>query len=172
MASDMVHADPAAQALGLYAHVLSATSLASAAHQLVTQLARLGYFDRVTLALHEAGQTRLLASSTSDISQQAHGELAQALLGAMGEVIDQGVPLGWPAPNAIDNAIDNDEADNATTRQRTGSGSNISSCSNWWAAQWPTCRWVLMAACFPLYRCSATPRHRSPTRKCSNSQTG
>lgn len=98
MAAEHLQADPASDALALYAQVLSATSLASAAHHLVAQLARLGDFERVTIALHEAGKTRLLASSTSDVSQQAQGELAQALLGAMGEAIDQGVPLGWPAP--------------------------------------------------------------------------
>ncbi len=111
MATEHPQADPASDALALYAQVLSATSLASAAHHLVTQLARLGRFDRVTIALHEAGKTRLLASSTSDVSQQALGELAQALLGAMGEAIDQGVPLGWPAPHAGDD----DASDNTST---------------------------------------------------------
>lgn len=111
MAAENLHADPASDALALYAQVLSATSLASAAHHLVMQLARLGRFDRVTIALHEAGKTRLLASSTSDVSQQAHGELAQALLGAMGEAIDQGVPLGWPAPP-------DDDSNNETSDDR------------------------------------------------------
>ena len=119
MAAENLQADPASNALALYAQVLSATSLASAAHHLVTQLARLGRFERVTIALHEAGKTRLLASSTSDVSQQAHGELAQALLGAMGEAIDQGGPLAWPAAQANDDdASDNTIADQIRIEHR------------------------------------------------------
>lgn len=100
-------ADPAAAALGLYAGVLAASSLAAGAHHLVAQLARMGRFDRVTMALHDAGETRLLASSTADTSE-AHDDLAQALLGAMTESIEQSVPLCWPVP---EDAVQGDAAD-------------------------------------------------------------
>ncbi len=95
MQSDIDPDISASTALALYAGVLSATSLASAAHSLVTQLARDGRYDRVTMALHVSGRTRLLASSELDMSNP-QAETAQLLLGAIDEAIDQGTPLWFP----------------------------------------------------------------------------
>ncbi|MEP6969849.1 MAG: HlyD family efflux transporter periplasmic adaptor subunit, partial [Betaproteobacteria bacterium] len=76
-------------------------SLAAAAHQLVSQLALLGHFDRVALAFHEHGKTWLLASSSADLAS-TDAAPTQTLLGAIDEAIDQGVPLCWPVPDAKD----------------------------------------------------------------------
>lgn len=99
--------DAASAALGLYAGVLSATNLAAAAHRLVTQLARDGAYDRVTIALQLAGRTRLLASSELDLSNP-QAELAQLLLGALDEAIDQGTALRFPTQTS---ATSTDTAD-------------------------------------------------------------
>jgi len=98
---DLVYDDHAAAALALYASVLSATSLAAAAHNLVTTLARDGGFDRVAIGLHRGGRTHLMAGSALDLSNP-QAELPQALLGAMDEAIDQGVSLCWPLQAASD----------------------------------------------------------------------
>ena len=90
-------ADGAAAALALYAGMLSATSLAAAAHKLVTTLAHDGVYDRVSIGLHRHGRTYLLASSALDISNP-QAELPHLLLGAMDEAIEQGVSLSWPLP--------------------------------------------------------------------------
>ncbi len=89
-------ANPASAALNLYAGVLAASTLTAAAHRLVAELARQGKFSRVSLSRHERGSSQLLASSGLDTSQ-AQTELAQAILGAMDEALEQGVTLSWPA---------------------------------------------------------------------------
>lgn len=76
--------DSAQAALALYAGVLSATTLAAAAHSLVDRIARDNTFDRVTIALVENGNTRLLASSALDISNP-QADIAQLLLGDLFE---------------------------------------------------------------------------------------
>ena len=86
---------PPQAALQLYAQVLGAASLESAAHAFVAALAAQCGFDRVSLGIVEAGRTRLLASSHLDLRQQA-AELPQSLRGAMDEANDQGVVLAWP----------------------------------------------------------------------------
>jgi len=91
--------DGAAAALALYAGVLAAANLSSAAHRLVTQLAQDGGYERVTMALHEAGRTRLLASSELNMSNP-QAELAQLLLGALQEAIEQGMTLSFPSDDA------------------------------------------------------------------------
>ncbi|MDH5539077.1 MAG: HlyD family efflux transporter periplasmic adaptor subunit [Rhizobacter sp.] len=87
--------EPAPAAFALYAKVLSATTLAGAAHGLVAMLAADFGFARATLGLHEEGRTRLLASSGADINNP-QGELPQRLLGAMDEAIEQAFSLAWP----------------------------------------------------------------------------
>jgi len=104
MANDRTPSVAANQVLALYASLLSATSLAAAAHQLVSQLALLGGFTRVVLALHEDGRTWLLASSSTDLAPTNATASAQLLLAAIDEAIDQGVPLCWPLPDT-DNAV-------------------------------------------------------------------
>jgi len=89
--------DLAPAALALYAKVLSATTLQSAAHALVAALANDFGFSRASIAVHENGRTRLLASSNLDTAN-AQAELPQRLLGAMDEAIEQGVSLAWPPP--------------------------------------------------------------------------
>ena len=99
-------ADPAAEALALYAKVLGATTLAAAAHGLVAALASDFGYGRASIGLHDRGRTRLLASSSLDVTN-TQAELPQSLLGAMDEAIDQGVSLAWPAaaePAGLDNA--------------------------------------------------------------------
>jgi hypothetical protein len=99
MAAEPTPRSPAADSLALYASLLSATRLASAAHQLVSQLALLGRFDRVVLAWHEDDKTWVLASSSPELAQPRAAD-TQALLGAIDEAIDQGVPLCWPPADA------------------------------------------------------------------------
>jgi multidrug resistance efflux pump len=107
--SDLIASDPAPAApaaLAMYAKVLAARSLPVAAHSLVVSLAADLGFSRVSIALHEGGRTRLLASSGLDTAN-AHGDLPQRLLGAMDESIEQGLTLAWPAGNeAPDAALD------------------------------------------------------------------
>jgi hypothetical protein len=69
----------------------------------VSQLALLGRFDRVVLALHEDDKTWVLASSSPEPAQH-HAPATQTLLGAIDEAIDQGVPLCWP-PADTDGAV-------------------------------------------------------------------
>jgi multidrug efflux pump subunit AcrA (membrane-fusion protein) len=90
---------PATGALGLYAQVLGATTLAAAVHRLVATLADEHGFSRVTFGLHEQGRTRLLASSHGDVSN-AQAEGTQRLVGAMDEAIDQALPVAWPVDAA------------------------------------------------------------------------
>ena len=95
VAAEPAQDDPGAAALALYAGVLSASSLDAAAHRLVATVARSHGFDRVTIGLHRGGRTRLLASSSLDLSN-LHSVLPERLLGAMDESIEQGVSLRWP----------------------------------------------------------------------------
>jgi multidrug efflux pump subunit AcrA (membrane-fusion protein) len=88
-------AEPAAPALALFATVLAAKSLPSAAHRLVAALAGDFGFDRVSLGLRERGRTSLIASSSLDPSNP-QAELPQRLLGAMDEALDQAVAIAWP----------------------------------------------------------------------------
>ena len=96
---------PAADTLALYAQVLAARSLESAAHALVAALAAGEGLGRAALGWHEDGRTRLLASSHLDLSQP-QAEATQRLLGAMDEAIDQSRSLCWPWPaESIDEGI-------------------------------------------------------------------
>lgn len=92
---DPLASDSGAQAaLALYADLLSANSLASAAHRLVAALARDLQLDRVSLGLREGARTRLLASTDLDPSRP-QSEPAALVLGAMDEAIEQAMPLAW-----------------------------------------------------------------------------
>jgi hypothetical protein len=90
--------DPCSQAatLAMFAEVLAASSLAAAAHRLVGMIASEFGFSRVSLGLYEDGQTTLLASSSLDISNP-EAELAQRVVGAMDEAIEQATSLSWPS---------------------------------------------------------------------------
>ncbi|MCW5630469.1 MAG: HlyD family efflux transporter periplasmic adaptor subunit [Rhodoferax sp.] len=98
----------APSALALYADLLSANSLASAAHRLVAALAHDLQFDRVSIGLREGSRTRLLASTDLDPSQP-QAEPAAQVLGAMDEALEQALVLvcsgapsdGDMAPQAI-----------------------------------------------------------------------
>lgn len=94
------------KALALYASMLSATSLPTAAHRLVAALATQFEFSRVSFGLCEQGRTRLLASSSLDTSNP-QAELVQRIVGAMDEAIEQGVSLCWPLPEG-DAAVEAD----------------------------------------------------------------
>lgn len=85
--------DVAGAALALYARLLSASTLNAAAHALVTSLASDFALGRVALALRHGPLTKLLASSTP-LGDDA---LAERLLGAMDEAMDQGLVLALPA---------------------------------------------------------------------------
>ena len=90
----------AAQAVAIYAKLLAARSLAAAGHALVASLVADQGVRRASLAWHEAGRTRLLASSNLDLSNP-QAELPQRLIGAVDEAIEQGVTLSFPmAPGA------------------------------------------------------------------------
>ncbi|MCY7304775.1 MAG: HlyD family efflux transporter periplasmic adaptor subunit [Rhodoferax sp.] len=95
--------EPASAALGLYAKVLAARTLKTAAHNLVAALANDAGFDRASIALHNDGRTRLLASSNLDAAIQ-QAELPQLLLGAMMEAIEQQSSLAWPSPAGLPDA--------------------------------------------------------------------
>ena len=95
MATEVPENKHSSAALALYAGVLSASSLDAAAHSLVAAVARNHGFDRVTIGLHRDGRTRLLASSSLDLSNP-QSVLPQRLLGTMDESIEQGVSLRWP----------------------------------------------------------------------------
>ena len=90
--------DAAAQAgaVTLYARLLDATSLETGARQLAAALAAGHGFDRTWIGVHEAGRTRLVGGFPVDLQGQAHGELAQRVLGAMDEALDQAQSLAWP----------------------------------------------------------------------------
>lgn len=96
-------AAPDTGAIGLYALVLGATTLAAAVHRLVATLAQEHGYCRVSFGLHEQGRTRLLASSHGDVSN-AQAEASQRLIGAMDEAIDQSVAVAWPADDAASTA--------------------------------------------------------------------
>ncbi len=83
--------------LALCARVVGSASLEAAAHALVAELAERHQLARVSIALAEAGGLRLLASSQGEPGQ-ARDELAQRLLGAMQEAVEQAVTLCWPDP--------------------------------------------------------------------------
>ncbi len=92
---------PASQvAVDLYAQVLGASTLAAAAHRLVASLALAMGFSRVSFGLRDQGRTRLLASSSGDISNR-QADLSEHLLGAMDEALEQAVPLGWPSAQPL-----------------------------------------------------------------------
>ena len=93
----------APRALDLYAVVLSASSLAAAAHSLVSALTVDFGFTRASIGLHSHGRTRLLAGSQLDL-HNLQADLPQLLLGAMDEAIEQGISLGWPLPEAVPGA--------------------------------------------------------------------
>ena len=82
--------------LGLYATLLDAETLAIGAHRLAAELAAQTGLERVSIGLHDAGRTRLIASSQLDVDQLPP-ELEPLLLGAMDEALDQGLTLSWPA---------------------------------------------------------------------------
>ena len=83
-------------ALMLYASLLDTDVLAVGAHRLAAALAADGGFERVSIGLHEAGRTRLIATSHLDLAQLPV-ELEPALLGAMDEALEQGLTLACPA---------------------------------------------------------------------------
>ena len=56
-------------ALMLYASLLDTDVLAVGAHRLAAALAADGGFERVSIGLHEAGRTRLIATSHLDLAQ-------------------------------------------------------------------------------------------------------
>ena len=85
-------ASGAPAALALYAELLTAQSLASAAHRLVVALARDLQFDRVSFGLREGTRTRLIASTELDATQPT-SEAAVLVLGALDEVLEQAMPL-------------------------------------------------------------------------------
>jgi multidrug resistance efflux pump len=88
-------AAPAATALALYAQVLAATSLQSAAHRLVATLVHDWGCSRASIGLLDGHQLRLLAVSGIEI-EQPQAELTQCLLGALNEAVEQGRCLAWP----------------------------------------------------------------------------
>ncbi len=91
-------------ALALYAELLSANSLASAAHRMVAALAHDLQFDRVSFGLREGARTRLIASTDLDPSQP-QAEPAAQVIGAMDEAIEQAMPLachGAPSDDDTD----------------------------------------------------------------------
>lgn len=83
------------RALNLYAALLDADSFTVASHHLVATLASTLNFDRVSLALVDGPRTHLVA--TSDGPLPASGsDLAQRLLGALDEALEQGLVLTFP----------------------------------------------------------------------------
>lgn len=95
----------AAAALAIYARLLAARSLVPAAHALTAALVADHGLRRASLAWHDAGRTRLLASSNLDLSNP-QAELPQRLLGAVDEALEQGVTLGCPAAVTDDGEAD------------------------------------------------------------------
>ncbi|MEO8279285.1 MAG: HlyD family efflux transporter periplasmic adaptor subunit [Ideonella sp.] len=91
----------AAAAVAIYARLLAARSLSAAANGLVASLVADHAIRRASLAWHEAGRTRLLASSNLDLSNP-QAELPQRLIGAIDEAIEQGVALSFPAGRGVD----------------------------------------------------------------------
>jgi biotin carboxyl carrier protein len=103
----------AASPLALYADILASRSLAAAAHRLVAALAREHGCDRVSLGLQRAGATRLVASTALAVAD-TRAELAERLVGAMDEALEQGVRLalppaagsaGGPAPVTLEHGL-------------------------------------------------------------------
>lgn len=90
---------PAAAALQLYARLLQSTSLQAAAQSLVVTLAQDFGLARASLGWHQHGRTRLLASTGIDRIDAA-GELAEQLVGAMDEALEQSRTLAWPVADA------------------------------------------------------------------------
>jgi biotin carboxyl carrier protein len=82
-------------ALDLYAKVLAAQTLQAAAHALVRALAAPLGLRAATIALRVGGHTRVLASSPGDMTRP-QPDLANRLVGAMDEAIEQSVSLCWP----------------------------------------------------------------------------
>ncbi len=99
--------DPTASAaLAIYAKLLAARSPEAAAHALVASLVAEHGVRRASLAWHEAGRTRLLASSNLDLSNPL-AELPQRLIGAIDEAIEQAVTLSFPpVPDPVTGATD------------------------------------------------------------------
>lgn len=93
----------AGQALDLYAQVLAARTLRAAANALVTSLATNLRMARVTIALHEDGQTRVLAGSHLE-PPMPQMESTQRRLGAMDEALEQSVSLSWPPSGDVPDA--------------------------------------------------------------------
>ncbi|WP_418316909.1 efflux RND transporter periplasmic adaptor subunit [Piscinibacter sakaiensis] len=94
----------AAAALGLYARLLAASTLEAGAHALVAALASEPSIRRASIALHENGRTRLLASSNLDLGNP-QAELPQRLLGAMNEALDQRCSVALPPVVGADGRI-------------------------------------------------------------------
>jgi len=94
----------AAAALRLYAAVLDSRTLAAAAHRLVATLASELALGRCTLGLQRAGAIRLVASSALQLARpdQADGEPAQRIAGAMAEALAQGRSIALPAAGRVD----------------------------------------------------------------------
>lgn len=90
-------AAPAHAVLALYARVLSARSLQTAAEALVAALVAEFGLARASIGLRERGRTRLLAASGLD-RPDAAGDLAERLIGAMDEAMDQCLTQAWPTP--------------------------------------------------------------------------
>lgn len=86
---------PAAAALQLYARLLQATTLQAAAQSLVVCLAQDFGLARASLGWHQHHRTRLLASTGIDRIDAA-GDLAEQLVGAMDEALEQSRTLSWP----------------------------------------------------------------------------
>ncbi len=97
--------DGAAAALSLYARLLAARTLEAAAHSMVASLVGDHGVRRASLALHQAGRTRLLASSNLDLSNP-QAELPQRLVGAIDECIEQARSLSFPPVIGIDGTAD------------------------------------------------------------------
>jgi multidrug resistance efflux pump len=76
--------------------LLACPDLAQAADHLVVALASALDLRGATIALHERGRTRLLASSNRDLAH-LQPDLHQKLLGALDEALEQAVCLTWPA---------------------------------------------------------------------------
>lgn len=88
---------PTDAVLALYARVLSARSLQAAAEALVASLVSEFGLARASIGLRDRGRTTLLAASGMD-RPDAAGDLAERLIGAMDEAMDQSLALAWPAP--------------------------------------------------------------------------
>jgi biotin carboxyl carrier protein len=86
----------AQRSVGLYASVLAAGDAQTAARRLVQTLAEDAGFLRASIALDTGRGLRLLATSGVE-TIDPHNELAQLLLGAMHEAIEQGATLVQPA---------------------------------------------------------------------------